>query len=119
MLILEIAIGIVLAVLILNAASFLISWVADWSTGTKLIVVLTFVFLVVAAYSDLVADKKAGSVSTQQEPYPGTLLESRASFAARYKKANPETANIPDEELVKKVLQEYPEWCPKVQGGCP
>jgi hypothetical protein len=118
MLILEIALGIILALVLWNVGIALIVWVVEWETGTKVIVALVFVILLIVAHNEMFPDKKASSVSTPDEPIH-VVLESRASFAARYKKANPETANIPDEQLVEKVLQQYPEWCPKVQGGCP
>lgn len=112
-LILEIAAGIVLAIVILYAAVFFFAWVASWSTGTKLIAVIIVTFLLVTVYNELFPDRKTSSdVNIPQR-------ETRAHFAARYKKSYPETASTPDEELVKQVLHDYPEWCSKVEGGCP
>lgn len=113
-LIFEIAAGIVLGVVLLYAAVFLIAWIASWSSGTRLIVAVIFVLLLVAAYNELFPDKKASSDSNT-----ATHRETRTHFAERYKKAHPEFANTPDEELVKQVLHNYPEWCSKVEGGCP
>jgi len=107
-LIFEIAAGIVLGVVLLYlgslclvlAASFF-QWVASWSTAAKLISAIVIAVLLIAAYNTV---------------FPP---ETRAHFAARYKKAHPEYANTPDEELVKRVLDAYPELCSKVEGGCP
>jgi len=63
-----------------------------------------------------VRKRSSASLTTSATTQP---LETRAHFAARYKKAHPDKVNIPDDELVKEVLEAYPEWCGKVEGGCP
>ena len=112
-LVFEIAAGIVLGVVLLCLGALFLAWIASWSSRTKVVVAIIVAVLLWAAYKEAFPDKKATSDSRT------TRLETRAHFAARYKKANPQTANTPDEELVKQVLHDYPEWCSKVEGGCP
>jgi Tfp pilus assembly protein PilO len=117
-LIFEIAAGIVLGVVFLYSALFVIVWIGSWSDTTKLVAIIIVVALIAIGYNAVFPDKKASSHVTSAD-LKNTPLETRAHFAARYKQANPETAKVPDEELVKRVLQDYPEWCSKVEGGCP
>ena len=118
-LIFEIAAGIVLGVVLLFIGALFFAWVANLSGSAKLLAALVVVLLIVVAYKEIFPDKKVPqSTAVSSDLTARAPLESRAHFAARYKKANPQTAKIPDEELVKQVLQEYPEWCSKVEGGC-
>jgi hypothetical protein len=118
-LIFEIAAGIVLGVGLLFIGALFIAWVASWSDREKLLAALLVVLLIVVAYKEIFPDKKVPQrVDASSESTASAPLESRAHFAARYKKANPETAKVPDEELVKRVLHDYPEWCSKLEGGC-
>jgi len=117
-LIFEIAAGIVLAVVLLFFGALFIAWVASWSDREKLLAALMVVFLIVFAYKEIFLDKKVPQSVASSDSTTNTSLESRAHFAARYKKAYPDTAKMPDEELVKQVLHDNPEWCSKVEGGC-
>jgi hypothetical protein len=118
-LIFEIAAGIVLAVVLLFIGALFFAWVASWSDREKLLAALLVVLLIVVAYVEGFPGKNVPQgVAASSDSTANAPRESRAHFAARYKKANPETAKIPDEELVKRVLHEYPEWCSKVEGGC-
>jgi hypothetical protein len=112
-LILEIAAGIVLAVIVLFFGALCLASLAKASSGKKLLLAILVGVLIWAAYDEVFSNKKDISDST------ATKLETRAHFAARYKKANPETASTPDEDLVRQILLDYPQWCTKVEGGCP
>ncbi len=106
-------------VLLFLGALFLV-WIASWGNTTKLIVAILMMVLLVAAYRKVFPDKevsRAKAVSSSE--LKNSPQETRAHFAARYKKAYPATASTADEELVKQLLHDYPEWCSKVEGGCP
>jgi hypothetical protein len=119
MLVFEIAAGIVLGVMFLYLAAFFIAWVASWSTGTKVVAAIIVVVLLVAAYREIFPDKEVSPAKVASSDLKNTPRETRAHFAARYKKDYPEYANTPDEALVKQVLHDHPEFCSRVEGGCP
>lgn len=117
-LIFEIAAGIVLGVVLLLLGYIFLILLLENETA-RVVTAIIVVILLVAAYRVVFPDKEKPARSTVSSDSGNTKLETRAHFAARYKKAYPETSNTPDEELVKQVLHDYPEWCSKVEGGCP
>lgn len=117
-LIFEIAAGIVLGVVLLVLAYIFFLLLLENQTA-RIVTTIIVVVLLVIVYKAVFPDKSETPYRAMSSPSENAPLETRAHFAARYKKAYPESANTPDEELVKQVLHEYPEWCPKVEGGCP
>ena len=116
-LILEIATGIVLGVALLLLGYVFLILLLENETA-RIVTAIIVVILLVVAYKVVFPDKEKPAGSTVGLDSGNTRLETRAHFAMRYKKAHPEHANTPDEELVKQVLHDHPEYCSLVEGGC-
>ncbi len=116
-LIFEIAAGIVLGVALLILAYIFFVLLLENKTA-RIVTTIIVVVLLVVAYKAVFPDKPEAPDRVTSSPSKNTPLETRAHFAARYKKDHPEYAKTPDEELVKQVLDAYPEYCSKVEGGC-